>query len=207
MVVLAPEGYQGGRAGVLSSAPVAVLDRRLDRTSYRLDFAFDPAATDGAYVTLSQTPQPDMDDNGEIFISLVRQAKGRLAEDWLLHVQGGFYATWTRRIPAAKMAGWDGRLTLRIDRGAATVSLPGITDLHAPDLIGFRKGVSLFATVQSRSFDPYGAAKMTLRSVDGGWITPSGMTARSRLLLMGTKDFDAEEYVRLLRAELEETVP
>ena len=207
VVVLAPEGYQGGRAGVLSSAPVAVLDRRLDRTSYRLDFAFDPAATDGAYVTLSQTPQPDMDDNGEIFISLVRQAKGRLAEDWLLHVQGGFYATWTRRIPAAKMAGWDGRLTLRIDRGAATVSLPGITDLHAPDLIGFRKGVSLFATVQSRSFDPYGAAKMTLRSVDGGWITPSGMTARSRLLLMGTKDFDAEEYVRLLRAELEETVP
>ena len=48
---------------------------------------------------------------------------------------------------------------------------------------------------------------MTLRSVDGGWITPSGMTARSRLLLMGTRDFDAEEYVRLLRAELEETVP
>ena len=43
----------------------------------------DPAATDGAYVTLSQTPEPDMDDSGEIFISLVRQAKGRLAEDWL----------------------------------------------------------------------------------------------------------------------------
>lgn len=207
VMIAAPEGYEGGRAGVLSSAPVAVLDHRLDRTSYRLDFAFDPAATDGAYVTLSQTPEPDMDDSGEIFISLVRQAEGRLAEDWLLQVHGGFYATWTRRIPAATMAAWDGRMTLRIDRGGATISLPGITDLHAPEFIGFRKGVSLFATVQSLSFDRYGAAKMALRSVDGGWITPSGMTARSRLLLMGTRDFDAEEYVRLLRAELEETVP
>ena len=44
-------------------------------------------------------------------------------------------------------------------------------------------------------------------SLGNTWITPSGMTARSRLLLMGTRDFDAEEYVRLLRAELEETVP
>lgn len=205
-IIAAPEGYEGGRAGVLSSDPVAVLDRRLDRTGYGLSFAFDPAATDGAEIILSQTRQADMADGGEIYIRLVRQGPGRLAGDWLLQVQGGYYATWTRRLPAAAMAGWDGRLTVRIDKGAATVSLPGITDLFAPDFTGFRSGVSLFASVHSLSSERYGPAKMALRGVEGGWITPPGMTPRARLLLMGTAEFDAEEYVRLLRADLEETV-
>lgn len=206
VTVTAPEGYEGGRAGILSPVPVAVLDRRLDRTLYGLTFAFDPAATDGTEIILSQTRQADMTGSGEIYIQLVREAQGRLAGDWLLQVQGGHYAIWTRRLPAALMARWDGRLTVRIDKGAATVSLPGITDLFAPDFVGFRDGVSIFASVHSLSSERYGPAKMALRGVEGGWITPPGMTPRARLLLLGTAEFDAKDYVRLLRAELEETV-
>lgn len=206
-VIEAPEGYEGGRVGLLSVGPVAVLDHRLDRAGYRLAFAFDPPATDGAEILLSQTRAPDMADGAEISIRLVRQAQGRMAGDWLFQVQGGFYATWTRRIPAAAMEGWDGRLEIRIAKGAAQVSLPGITGISVRDFIGLRSGVSLFAAVQSRSSEPYGAARMALRSVDGGWVAPPGMTARTRLLLLGTENFDAETWIGLLRAELEEMVP
>jgi hypothetical protein len=147
-----------------------------------------------------------MEDGSEVILQLVRQSEGRMAGDWLLHVWGGYYKTWTRRIPGKVMQDWDGRFEVALTRGTVQVTLPGITRLVAPDFIGIRPGVSLFTTVHSRSPLRYGPAKMALRAITGGWITPAGMTERARLVLLGPEGFDPEAWVGLLRDELEEQV-
>lgn len=201
-----PEGNEAGRAGVLSPVPVAVLDHRLERTGHRLTYAFDPDGTDGFEIILSQSRLPEMEDGSEVILQLVRQSEGRMAGDWLLHVWGGYYKTWTRRIPGKVMQDWDGRFEVALTRGTVQVTLPGITRLVAPDFIGIRPGVSLFTTVHSRSPLRYGPAKMALRAITGGWITPAGMTERARLVLLGPEGFDPEAWLGLLRDELEEQV-
>lgn len=199
-----PQGHEWGRAGVLSGQPVAILDHRLERTGYGLAYQFDPAATDGFEVILSQTRTADMADGSEVILQLVRQPEGRTAGDWLLHAYGSYYRYWTRRIPAVAMAEWDGRFEVQLSAGTGRATIPGIAEVLAPDLVTIRPGISLFTTVHSRSALRYGPAKMTLREVRGGWITPPGMTERARLVLLGPEGFDPAVWVARLREELEE---
>lgn len=206
VTVAVEEGYEWARAGALSPVPVAVLDHRLERTGYRLTYRFDPAATDGVEVILSTRRRANMEDGSEVILQLVRQSEGRLAGDWLLHAYAGYYKNWTRRIPAAAMAAWDGRFEVDLNAGTARVSLPGIARMLAADLTGLLPGTELYTAVHSRSSQRYGAARMTLLELRGGWITPPGMTARARMVLMGSDGFDPEAWLDLLRTELEEQV-
>lgn len=199
--------YEGGRAGILSPGPVAVLDDRIARTPYRLALRFDPLLTDGTEVFLSGRRDTDMSAGGEVQIGLIRQSAGRDEGSWLLTLRYDYYLYWARRIDAATMAGWDGRMDLDLSPGTVRIDLPGIVTLAGPGFVGVAKGAALHMTVQSRSDTPYGAARMALASIDAGWRMPPAMTERERLELADPDAFEAEAYLDLLARDLSEDLP
>ena len=198
--------YEGGRAGVLSPAPVALLDERIGKTPYRLTLRFDPALTDGLEVMLSNQKVADMWKGSEVALSLVRQSGGREAGSYVLTLTKDYYAYWTRTIPAQDMARWDGTMLLDLAPGTLTITLPDIVTHRGTSFVGIAKEAAFHMVVQSLSDLKYGAARMALRQVDGEWIMPPMMSARERMLLTDSAAFDAETYLDLLGAGLSEDI-
>ncbi|MDZ4094256.1 MAG: hypothetical protein U1D35_05030 [Paracoccaceae bacterium] len=198
--------YEGGRAGVLSAAPVAVLDERIDKTPYRLTLRFDPALTDGLEVMLSNHKATDMWKGSEAALSLVRQSGGREAGSYVLTLTKDYYAYWIRRISAQDMARWDGTMLLDLSPDTLTLTLPDVVTHRGTGFVGIAKEAAFHMVVQSLSDTKYGAARMTLRQVDGQWLMPRMMGARERMVLTDGADFDAEAYLDLLGAEFGEDI-
>lgn len=198
--------YEGGRAGVLSSVPVAVLDERIEKTPYRLSLRFDPALTDGLEVMLSNQKVADMWKGSEVALSLVRQSGGREAGSYVLTLTKDYYAYWIRTISAQDMARWDGTMLLDLAPDTLTITLPDIVTHRGTSFVGIAKEAAFHMVVQSVSDLKYGAARMALRHVDGEWIMPPMMSARERMLLTDSAEFDAEIYLDLLAAGLREDI-
>ncbi|SNX71513.1 hypothetical protein SAMN05878503_1108 [Cereibacter ovatus] len=201
IAVTTPEGFEHGRAGLLSSGPVAVLDARLARTPYRLSLRFDPAMTDSAEVILSTRRQPDLWNGSEIALRLLREAGPRGAGRWRLALMRDHYLHWTRQLTAEEMAQWDGGLDLDLGPGTVAATLSGVTTVAGTGFVGVAEGTAFHMTAHSWA-EGYGGARMALTSVSGGWVTPPDMTARERLELVDADDFDAARYIDLLAREL-----
>lgn len=198
--------YEGGRAGVLSPSPVAVLDERIDKTPYRLTLRFDPALTDGLEVMLSNQKVADMWKGSEVVLSLVRQSGGREAGSYVLTLTKDYYAYWVRTISAQDMARWDGTMLLDLAPDTLTITMPDVVTHRGTSFVGIAKEAAFHMVVQSLSDTKYGAARMALRQVDGEWIMPRMMSARERMVLIDSADFDAEDYLDLLGTGLSEDI-
>ena len=194
--------YQHPRAGILSVNPVAEIDDRVLTTPYRLTLRFDTSGTDGFQVLLSNNKSTDMEKNFDLKVSLMRQLKGVLPDDWVMTLTAGHWPVWTRTLTKAEMATWDGRLMLDLSPKEVSAILPGLVRLRGSGFNGIGKGYSYYLTVHSDSPILYGAARMMLTGVWGGWVTPEGMTARQRLVLQNTEDFDAGAYLDLLSEDI-----
>ena len=197
--------YELGRAGILSPAPVAVLDERIEKTPYRLTLRFDPNLTDGVEVILSNTKIADMWKGSEVALSLVRETTGREAGSYLLTLTRDYYAYWIRRVSAKDMARWDGTMILDLSPDVVSINLPEvITHRGTGGFVGIAKGAAFHMVVQSLSDLKYGAARMALKSVDGQWVMPDGMTKLQRLALLDPGAFDEDEYLDALVDDLVE---
>lgn len=199
--------YERGRAGILSPAPVAVLDERMAQTAYRLTLGFDPERTDGLQVILSGSRTADMWKGSEVGLSLVRDTTGREAGSHVLTLTRDYYAYWHRRLSAQDMARWNGTMILDLAPGTLTVTLPDIVSHRGTGFVGIAKGAEFYMVVQSLSDLPYGAARMALQSLDGQWVMPDGMTALQRPLLLDPASFDPEAYLDAMIDELIEEGP
>lgn len=196
--------YELGRAGILSPAPVAVLDERIGKAPYRLTLRFDPALTDGFEVMLSNHKVADMWKGSEAALSLVRQSDGRDAGSYILTLTKDYYAYWVRRISAQDMARWDGTMLLELAPGTLTITMPDVVTHRGTSFVGIAKEAAFHMVVQSLSDLKYGAARMALRSVDGQWVMPDGMTQLQRLALLDPDAFDEDEYLDALIDDLVE---
>ena len=194
--------YEGGRAGVLSPSPVAVLDERIEKTPYRLTLRFDPARTDGLEVMLSNSKVADMWKGSEVMLSLVRQSGGREAGSYVLTLTKDYYAYWIRTIPAQDMARWDGTMLLDLAPGTLTITLPDIVTHRGTSFVGIAKEAAFHMVVQSLSDLKYGAARMALRSITGQWVTPEAMTPVQRQVLLDPALFDPDTYLDALVDQL-----
>ncbi|MDZ4310972.1 MAG: hypothetical protein U1A24_10520 [Cypionkella sp.] len=208
LIVEKPGKYERPRAGILSAKPVARLDDRLASTPYRLALTFDPGQTDGFEALLSNHKQADMwGDSSVLHLSLLRNQQGMRPDDWVLTLTQRYWYTWTRRLTAQDMAAWDGRLWLDLAPSTATLTLPGVVSHRGATFNGLAKGAALYLTVHSASAIRYGPTRMALSSITAGWVTPAGMTARQRMTLQDTADFDADAFLDLLNAEVTEALP
>ncbi|MDP4034274.1 MAG: hypothetical protein Q8P60_15775 [Pseudorhodobacter sp.] len=198
--------YEGGRAGILSGAPVAVLDERITKTPYRLTLRFDPQLTDGVEVMLSNQKVADMWKGSDAALSLIRQSGGREAGNYVLTLTKDYYAYWIRTISGDDMARWDGTMQLDLAPDTLTVSLPGVVTLRGTGFNGIAKGAAFHMIVQSRSDTKYGPARMALRQAEGQWIMPEGMTLLRRMELIDPTEFDAEAYLDALADDLQEDI-
>jgi len=196
--------YELGRAGILSPAPVAVLDERIEKTPYRLTLRFDPALTDGLQVMLSNQKVADMWKGREFALSLVRQSEGRDAGNYILTLTHDYYAYWSRMISAQDMARWNGTMVLDLAPDTLTITLPDVVTHRGMDFAGIAKEAAFYMVVQSLSDLNYGAARMALKSVDGQWLVPDGMTRLQRSALLDPAAFDADDYLDALVEELVE---
>ncbi|MGB8814690.1 MAG: hypothetical protein WCC57_16045 [Paracoccaceae bacterium] len=202
LIVDKPGKYERPRAGILSTNPIAVLDDRLALTPYRLTFAFDPGRSDGFEVLLSNHKEADMwGDSSVLHLSLLRNQQGLRPDDWVLTLTHRYWYTWTRTLSAQDMAAWDGALWLDLAPNTATVTLPGIVSQRGASFNGLAKGAALYMTVHSASAIRYGPTRLALTGIAAGWVTPAGMTARQRLTLQDTRDFDANAFLDLLNME------
>ena len=189
----------------MSPAPVAVLDERIEKTPYRLTLRFDPNLTDGVEVILSNTKIADMWKGSEVALSLVRETTGREAGSYLLTLTRDYYAYWIRRVSAKDMARWDGTMILDLSPDVVSINLPEvITHRGTGGFVGIAKGAAFHMVVQSLSDLKYGAARMALKSVDGQWVMPDGMTKLQRLVLLDPVAFDEDEYLDALVDDLVE---
>lgn len=203
LIVEVEAKYEGGRAGILSPAPVVLLDERIEKTPYRLTLRFDPLLTDGAEVILSGNKVADMWKGSEAMLSLIRQSSGRYTGHYVLSVTKDYYEYWIRSISAQDMARWDGTMMLDLSPGTFTVHLPGVVSQRGTGFVGIAKGAEFHMVVQSRSDLKYGPARMALRHVEGEWIMPDGMSSLLRMELIDPAEFDAEAYLDVLIEDLE----
>lgn len=208
LIVQKPAKYERPRAGILSAKPVALLDDRLASTPYRLALTFDPSRSDGFEVLLSNHKETDMwGDRSVLHLSLLRNQQGMRPDDWVLTLTQRYWYTWTRRLTAQEMAAWDGRLWLDLSPATAKLSLSGVVTHRGATFSGLARGAALYLTVHSVSAIRYGPTRMALTGIAAGWITPDGMTARQRMTLQDTADFDANAFLDLLNLEVTKALP
>jgi hypothetical protein len=105
------------------------------------------------------------------------------------------------------MAAWDGRLWLDLSPATAKLSLSGVVTHRGATFSGLARGAALYLTVHSVSAIRYGPTRMALTGIAAGWITPDGMTARQRMTLQDTADFDANAFLDLLNLEVTKAFP
>ena len=104
------------------------------------------------------------------------------------------------------MARWDGTMLLDLAPDTLTITMPDVVTHRGTGFVGIAKEAAFHMVVQSLSDTKYGAARMALRQVDGEWIMPRMMSARERMVLTDSADFDAEDYLDLLGAGLNEDI-
>ncbi|GAA0310059.1 hypothetical protein [Rhodovulum strictum] len=193
-----PAGHEWPRAGVVSQAPLAVLDDRLERTAYRLELTVDPAMTDGVELLLSREPDANMARNAEMQLRLVRLGAGLHAGDWEMTLSRGVWNTATRLLPAAALAGWDGTIRIDLTPGTVSAALPGIVRLRGTGFPANARGAALYGAVQSAAFRPRFPARLALTGLSAGWVVPPEASPIEREMLKDTDEFDPMRFLGLV---------
>lgn len=198
-----PASYRNSRAGIVSSERVINLDGRLDRTEYRVRLRFDPDRTDGFQVLFANDPVTGAGADAP-GVSLVRHRHNRLTGKYVLELKKG-RSSWFREIDAAWMgAHWDGTVDIELGERSMQVSLPGGLSLRGTgfsisDSTRWHMTVrSMSEGGQTTSWDRMAPARMVLREIEAGWVTPMGMTAADYWELRDPDDFDPEAYLKAL---------
>ncbi len=186
-------------AGLVSTAPVAVLDHRVQRTPFRIALTLDPAQTEGVQLYLSPEPRDDMTAANEAAIVFQRAADGVHAGDWQLTLAAGYWPTWSRWIDDRWLAqNWTGEIVLRLGVRWVSVVLPA-TEGPPLELRGagftsdYAKSFYLSALSVTDAIGRPGSLK--LGPITTGWETPPGMDAAMRLGLVDDAEFDVEAFL------------
>lgn len=197
LVIDVPPGNSWGKTGLLSAGPIARLDERLDKTPLRLDLKVDPRATSGLAFAIGTERQADMWPTNRLWVYLVRQDAGR----FVLGIHRSGSQSWSRPLPVDFVTGaWDGTLQVSLGRGWTSVALPGGPLVRAPT--GFEGGAVLYASMVSHPAREHEAASLALEGLTAQWLTPAGMTAAERWLLLDPSAFDASGFLDDLAREV-----
>ncbi len=197
----APETLKDGRLGLVSTAPIISLDERIKMTSYRLEAKIDPKASSGFEMGFYSKKVADMRGDRTAGFSLIRHEAGRLAGKYVLELREGGSARsiWRRLIDADWVENvWDGTFEITLGNSMMSVHLAGGPGVGAPGF--FKEGDDRFATVYAAPENKAAGAQMVLERITGGWVTPDGMNALDRWLLLDAVDFDGEAFATDLAA-------
>ncbi|WP_319826338.1 hypothetical protein [Thalassovita sp.] len=186
------------RPALVGSAIVADLDYRVDSTPYEL--------------TLQITPEPGLGTRIYLHDDAARYEKRAIATLTLrelpdgpevggLEVQlhsGHFsYDHWRRVIPAGQwQRDWDGTVRLRLGPDWIAAALGDDWLMR-----GARTPRKMMLAIAPGGAGNNDTGRVTLRRIEGGWITPSGMTGSERQRLVDTAEFDPDTYLDLLASE------
>jgi len=207
MLAEVPESQaEWAQTGLLSTAPVLRFDERIGKTPYRLRFAVDPGATTGLVVLFNPYPVQSMaNQDMTCAFSLIRFTEGPNAGRYqmALRVNQAPYSAWDRSVSTAVLDGaWDGRIDLVFGGGWVRAEIPGILTLRGSGFY-YRPGTAQHMTIYSQPEKPYGPSRLLLKKIEGGWLTPSGMTGADRWTLVDDDAFDTDGFLDSLATELE----
>ncbi|MBT3070029.1 hypothetical protein KKP04_03990 [Rhodomicrobium sp. Az07] len=192
-------------AGLLSTEPVLRFNERIAKTPYRLVLTVDPRATTGLRVVFGGDKVPEMWGGMAHAFRLIRRTQGEMAGKTHLQIRGnsGPYAVWDRAISSAFLdRNWDGRIVLTFGGTWATAELPGIVSLRGT-VFNLGPGAAKYMTIYSEPEREYQPSRLVLKRIEGGWVTPSGMTAAERWTLVDDAAFDKDRFLDDLAADLD----
>jgi hypothetical protein len=191
-----PAGNVWGKTGLLSAAPLVTLDSLSSRTPTRIDLALDPGIGDTLNVALSWEKTPEMWPSHLAWYTLMPDPR---RDVWVLALHSGGAAEWSREIDGGWMRDhWNGHVLIDVADGWTRISLPDGPSLRAP--VSFGAPQAHYATILAHAPREGAAARLTLRSVAVGRVTPEGMSALDRWELVDDAEFDPEGYLDDLAA-------
>jgi hypothetical protein len=194
------------KAGIVSRDKLIRFNERIQRTPYAVRIVCDPQRTTGVEAVFKPAKSAKMDKDASVMASLVRQESGPDAGSWVLSLSGAnaIYRNWSRRLDAAWVeANWDGVLEVRFGQGWAEASLPGGPAVRGVELRS-GKGWEYHMAVTTSPSGRHDASRMALKRVEGGWVTPPGMTLDERWTFVDDEDFDVEAFLDLVSGSLPE---
>ena len=187
LTVDAPAGAGWGRTGLVSAEPVADLGLQFAQATYRLTVEVDPKATTGFAVALGPEKAADMAPTNRLWVSVTRDGDGAA-----LTLDRTRAQSWTRRVSAAFMDRWDGRLIIDlaadetiVRMGAAhagdiapSAAPPRAPEIDTPKILAPRIRApahfdvfdKLYLAAQSHPVRENQPARMVLRRVTAQWI-------------------------------------
>ncbi|ADP72362.1 hypothetical protein Rvan_3165 [Rhodomicrobium vannielii ATCC 17100] len=192
-------------AGLLTAKPLLRFNERIAKTPYRLILTLDPRLTTGLRIVFSGDKVQEMWGGMAGAFRLIRRTQGEMAGKTHLQIRanGGPYAVWDRAISSAFLdRNWDGRIVLTIGDTWATAELPGIVSLRGT-AFNLGPGASKYMTIYSEPEKEYQPSRLVLRRIEGGWVTPAGMTAAERWTLVDDAAFDKDRFLDDLAADLD----
>jgi hypothetical protein len=192
-------------AGLLSTEPVLRFNERIAKTPYRLTLTVDPRATTGLRIVFSGDKVQEMWGGMAGAFRLIRRTQGEMAGKTHLQIRanGGPYAVWDRAISSAFLdKSWDGRIVLTFGDTWATAELPAIVALRGT-VFNLGPGASKYMTIYSEPEKEYKPSRLVLKRIEGGWVTPAGMTAADRWTLVDDAAFDKDRFLTDLAADLD----
>ncbi len=185
------------KAGIVSRESLIEFNERILRTPYAVRLVCDPARTTGFEAVFRGSKSPQMDKGAEVAVSLARQESGEDAGAYVLSLSGdnAIYRNWSRRVDARWVEeNWDGVLEVRFGDGWVEAALPGGPAVRGTDL-RTGKGWSYHMAVTTCPGGKHDAARLALERIEGGWVTPHGMTLDERWTYVDDDDFDAGAFV------------
>jgi hypothetical protein len=109
-------------------------------------------------------------------------------------VRSSPYQSWSREIDPAWMAEhWDGRVRIDVGAGWTELSIPDGPKVRAD--IGSGAYRNFYATVVAHAPKEQAPATLALERISLGFVTPDGMNASDRWLLLSEEEFDAEGFL------------
>jgi hypothetical protein len=135
---------------------------------------------------------------------LIRRMQGNGADRHHLQLRtnSGPYAVWDRAVSSAFLdRNWDGRIVLTFGNTWATAELPGIVSLRGTTF-NLGADASKYMTIFSEPEKEYQPSRLVLRKIEGGWVTPGGMTAAERWTLVDDDAFDKDRFLDGLADDL-----
>lgn len=191
LAINVPAGNSWGKTGLLSAEPLVRLDERVRLTPTRIELRLDPAVPENLNVALSGKKIADMWLSHLAWYSFTYDGERGV---WVMGIRLSPYQEWSRDIDAGWMAEhWDGRLRIDVGDGWTALAIPDGPKVYATAPAG--PGYALFAVIQAHAPEEGKAAQLTLKRVDVGLATPTGMDADSRWALLEPEDFDPNAFL------------
>ena len=193
-----PAGNSWGVTGLQSVDPILTLDARNSRTPARIEVDIDPATNPNFVLALTTSRVPDLWPDHLAWISLMPQP-GR--DSWALTLHQSIYSQWTREVSGEWMRAWDGRLIVETAPGWLSVRLPGGPVVRG--IVPVAEGVPIYASLLAHAPAEGLPASLILRALRVGLSTPPGMSAADRWALLPDTDFNADDFLNDIAADLE----